>query len=234
MIPTLIAAAVAAAAAGGGMSAAASSRKQQKKQNEPYMKFQERKNQLIDDLLGSLDGKGKFGYLFGQDEAAFQKSFVDPAKQMFKSQITPQIQQGSIAGGMQRSSSLDDNLMRAGVDLDQVLNQSYMSFQNQGKDRAGNMISSIFGASAQQPMSTGPTSAESGAGAASGFAQSDAFKNLIKEFSKSGKSSSNSDSSTQDVPDGVMGQIQDYMKNKGQNPSYGNQSYSRPGFKGVK
>ncbi|GAF75558.1 unnamed protein product, partial [marine sediment metagenome] len=187
-MPLPIAAIIAAAATLGsaGVSAygASKQRKAQEKSNEPYLRFQDRKNQLIDELLSSLDGTGKYADLFSTDEGAFQKSFVDPAKQMFRDQITPQIQQGSIAGGTQRSTSMDDQLTRAGVDLDQLLNQSYSNFQSEGKDRASNLIGNIFGAPADQPMTAGPNSASLYGSAAGSFFGSDSFTNLIKEFGK--------------------------------------------------
>lgn len=174
------------ALAGGGISAIgnASQRRAQEKENRPFRQFQERKNNLIDQLLASLEGNGKYSDLFKTDEAAFQRSFVDPAKSMFNNQIAPQIQQQSIANGMQRSSSLDDQLLRAGVDLDQMLNQHYMQFQNQGKDRISNALSGILGGQAANPLQQGPTTGNSISGAASGalsgFSNTLAMQSMIQ------------------------------------------------------
>ena len=210
---TGIAALISGAASALGAFSSSKQSKMQRKANEPYQQFQERKNQLIDELLGSLDGSGKYGNLFQTDENAFQKSFVDPAKQMFGSQIAPQIQQGSISGGMQRSSSLDDQLTRAGVDLDQMLNQNYMSFQNQGKDRMSSMLSNILGNQPSQPLSTGPSDSSIWGGAASGFLESQAFSNLFKN----NNTTSDNTFDSNDTFDSA-------------NPR--NNRYNRPGFKG--
>jgi hypothetical protein len=166
--------------AGQGMLGAASNRSQNKANkalNKAGTRFQEKKYQLIDDLINSIAGNGRFSSLFNADEAAFQKSFVDPAKAMFRNQIAPQIQQQSIAGGMQGSSTLDDQLLRAGVDLDQMLNQQYMQFQNQGNDRAMNAISGALGTNAPYRTAS-PTGASAMFGAASGFLGSQGFNDF--------------------------------------------------------
>ena len=104
-----------------------------------------RKRELVDDLLASVKGEGPFTKMFQADEGAFQKSFVEPAKQMFQSQIAPQIQQSYIASGQQRGTGLEDALARAGVDLDQMLNTQYMQFQQSAYDRSQNAINNILG-----------------------------------------------------------------------------------------
>jgi hypothetical protein len=120
-------------------------------------KIQKQKRHLIDDLLNSLQGNGSFSGLFEGDYDSFQKSFVDPAKQLFNSQIAPQIQQSYIASGQQRGTGLDDTLTRAGVDLDQLLNQEFMKFQQGALDRKQNTINSILGSGdgAQPGVSVG-------------------------------------------------------------------------------
>lgn len=146
-------------------------------------KIQRKKRQLIDQLLSGLEsGQGPYANLFGTDEAAFQKSFVDPAKALYKNQIAPQIQQSFIASGQHRGTGLEDQLLRAGIDLDSMINQNYLAFQNQGKDRMSQMINSILGAeSGPQPaLSTGEAAAQG----AAGFLSSDAFGNTIKDFAK--------------------------------------------------
>jgi hypothetical protein len=176
MTATMIAAALQAAGSiGGGMLANRGAGKE--------TKIQKKKRKLIDQvLLGLETGQGPYANLFGSDEAAFQKSFVDPAKSMYKNQIAPQIQQSYIASGQHRGTGMEDQLLRAGVDLDQMLNQQYMNFQNSSKDRMSNMINSILGAdSGPQPaMSTGDAAAQGGAG----YLTSDAFGNTIKDLAK--------------------------------------------------
>lgn len=135
--------------------------------NQPReTKIQKKQRQTIDELLGSLKGEGPYSSLFETDEAAFQKSYVDPAKQLFSSQIAPQIQQQYIASGQQRGTGLEDQLLRAGVDLDQLLNQQYASFVGQGKDRMQNILGSILsaGPGAQSPLSTGAALGQSVSG----------------------------------------------------------------------
>ena len=83
--------------------------------------MQAKQRELVDQLLGSLQGGGPFSSLFNVDEAGFQRSFVDPMKYKFQSQIAPQIQQQYIESGQQRGTGLDDTLTRAGVDMDQEL-----------------------------------------------------------------------------------------------------------------
>jgi len=142
--PAIIAALISAAGSIGGGSLASRGAK------ETGIQGQQR--QLIDQLLASLTGEGPFSELFQTDEAAFQKSFVDPAKQIFKEQISPQIQQSFISGGQQRGTGLDDTLTRAGVDLDQNLNQQFLQFQQGGQNRIAQILSQILGQGAGAPQ----------------------------------------------------------------------------------
>jgi len=107
--------------------------------------MQEKQQELIDQLLGSLNGQGPYSNLFNVDEASFQKSYVDPMKQKFQSQIAPQIQQSFIASGQQRETGMEGNLTRAGVDMDQLLNQQYAQMQQGAMNRQSNMMGSILG-----------------------------------------------------------------------------------------
>jgi len=145
-------------------------------------KMQRTQRKLVDKLIASLNGNGPYSDLFNTDEAAFQKSFVDPAKSIFKNQIAPQIQQESIYGGQQRGTGLDDQLLRAGVDLDQLLNQHYMDFQNKGKDRMQSVLQSIIGGGSGAP--SGTSTGDAFAQATSGYLGSDAFKDVVSGFSK--------------------------------------------------
>lgn len=114
----------------------------QSRQETPIQGIQ---RETIDQILASLKGQGPYSNLFKMDEGAFQKSFVDPAKQLFSSQIAPQIQQQYISGGQQRSTGLDDTLTRAGVDLNQMLNQQYMNFQQGAMNRQSGALGQILG-----------------------------------------------------------------------------------------
>lgn len=141
-------------------------------------KIQKQKRYLVDDLLASLRGGGKYGDLFNADPAAFQKAFVEPAKAMFRNQISPQIQQQYIASGQQRGTGLDDQLLRAGVDLDQMLNQEYMKFYEGAQNRKANAINSIFGAPGGEAK---PSSNDRWSQAAGGYLGSDAFADVVKQ-----------------------------------------------------
>lgn len=136
-------------------------------------KGDKRKNALIDDLLASLKGKGSYNDLFSGDQAAFQKSVVDPAKNLFNNQIAPQIQQQYIQSGQQRGTGLDDTLTRAGVNLDDLINQHYLQFQESGKNRASSIINSILGGGNPAGQSAGSAAGQGLAGyfGSKGFGQ---------------------------------------------------------------
>lgn len=156
---SLIAGAVAAAGSvGGGYLSGRSSGKESKTQKT--------KRHLLDQLIASLQGEGPYSGLYATDYDAFQKSFIDPAKSIFNNQIAPQIQQQYIQSGQQRGTGLDDQLLRAGVDLDQMLNQNYLAFQNQGKDRMQNALNMALGADniGTQNMGSGQSLMQSTAG----------------------------------------------------------------------
>lgn len=107
--------------------------------------IQKTQRNVIDDLLQSLSGDGPYSDLFNVSEDVFQKSFIEPAKARFQNQIAPQIQQSFIQGGQQRSTGLDNQLLQAGVNLDQMLNQQYGKFQQQGQQRQFEALSKILG-----------------------------------------------------------------------------------------
>lgn len=148
-------------------------------------KIQKTQRHLIDKLIASLSGQGPFSDLFNSDENAFQKSFVEPAQNLFKNQIAPQIQQQYIASGQQRGTGLDDQLLRAGVDLDSLLNQQMYQFQQDSLNRKQNSINSILGSGSGAPNeTTGGQDVMSGLSGylnSSGFA--DTFGNLFKNKS---------------------------------------------------
>lgn len=108
--------------------------------------IQKQQRLLIDQILQGVQGSGPYAHLFQTDDAAFQRSFVDPAMAMFRNQITPQIQQGFIADGQQRGSGLEDTLTRAGVDLEGMLASQYGDFQQSGINRILGALSGVMGA----------------------------------------------------------------------------------------
>lgn len=136
-------------------------------------KMQKTQRHLVEQLIASLNGDGPFSSLFASDPDTFKKSFVEPAQAMFRNQIAPQIQQSFIAGGQQRGTGLDDQLLRAGVDLDSLLNQQMYQFNKDSQDRKFNILNSILGggAGAQTPQSAG----DDIMGALGGYLSSDAF-----------------------------------------------------------
>jgi len=107
--------------------------------------IQQQQRQLIDELLGSLHGQGPYSDLFNASEADFQRSFADPARQRFRDITTPQIQQGFIQSGLQRGTGLQDELARAGVDMDQLLNQQWMDYMQGAQNRRAGAIGQILG-----------------------------------------------------------------------------------------
>jgi len=147
--------------------------------------MQKKQKELVDQMLASLNGQGPFSNLFNVDEASFQKSFVDPMKQQFSSQIAPQIQQSFIASGQQRGTGMEGNLTRAGVDMDQLLNQQYGQMQQQGQANKMNMMNSILG------MGPGaadtPSVGQSMMQGLGGYLSSDAFSKDIQGIINSSK-----------------------------------------------
>lgn len=183
MIPALISA---AASIGGGYLASKGS-----EQNES--KGERRKRKLLDELINSLDGNGKYSDLYNNSDELFQRSFVEPAKQRFNNQIAPQIQQQYIASGQQRSSGMDDQLLRAGVDLNSELDKYAYQNNQDAMNRKQNTINSILGAGTGAPAN--PTSSQHWMNAASGYLSSDAFKNSVSGIGAGGGGQSNQMSS---------------------------------------
>lgn len=140
-------------------------------------KLQRTQRKLIDDLLMSLKGEGSYSDLFNSSEEVFNKSFVEPAKAMFRNQVAPQIQQSYIASGQQRGTGLDDQLLRAGVDLDQMLNRQYYNFTQDAMNRSQNIMSNILGQAGVPYQTSGAQDAMSGLGGyfgSEGFAKTTA------------------------------------------------------------
>ena len=145
-------------------------------------KNQKLSRNVAQDLIKSMRGEGPYSNLFQTDEAAFQKSIVDPSISRFRNQISPQIVQQSAGSGGFRGSYLDDQLARAGVDLNQMIDQNYLTFQNQGKDRMANALANIQGMSAGAPnqLTTGQAAGQ----ATAGYLSSEGFEKAISEIVK--------------------------------------------------
>lgn len=151
-------------------------------------KMQKTQRKLVDQLVSSLTGQGPYSDLFNGDESTFQKSFVQPAQSTFRNQIAPQIQQQYIASGQQRGTGLDDQLLRAGVDLDSLLNQHMYSFQQDALNRKQNNINNILGAGSGAPNS--PTGTQDLMSGASGYLSSQGFADTAANLFKQPNSTS--------------------------------------------
>jgi len=160
-------------------------------------KIQKRQRKLIDQLLTSLDGQGPYSDLYNFDESVFNSSFKEPALAMFRNQISPQIQQQFIASGQQRGTGLDDQILRAGVDLDQLLNTHMASMKENAMNRKQNTINSILGGGAggTQGMGAGQAFGQ----AASGYLSSDAFSDAVSGIFKNQPGSQNANTTAPPV-----------------------------------
>lgn len=169
-IPALL---QAAASIGGGMLSSAGQGKE--------TKIQKRQRKMIDELIASLKGGGAFSDLFKTDDAAFQKSVVDPLMSKFNNQIAPGIQQQFISSGLQRGTGMSDQLSRAGVDMQSLINQQYLPFMQQGQQNMMNTINSILGAgTGAAPGLSGGERFQQSAG---GYLGGESFQDLIKQIS---------------------------------------------------
>lgn len=130
----------------GGVAGGLASRK-----GKSETKIQKTQRNLIDDLLRSLKGEGTYSSLFQANEADFNKSFREPAMARFRNQVAPQIQQQYLATGQQRGTGMEDTLTRAGVDMDQLLNEHYMNYQQGAQNRQAGALDAILGQGAGAP-----------------------------------------------------------------------------------
>jgi len=143
-------------------------------------RMQRTQRKLVDELLSSLDGQGKYSNLFQGDDATFDKSIRDPSLARFRNKIAPEIQQQFIYGGQQRGTGLDDQLMRAGVDLNSVLDEKYIDYQEKGKDRMSNMLNTILGGGAGGTQGMG--SSQALGSATSGYLAGPGFQESLKRI----------------------------------------------------
>lgn len=175
LLPYLPALINAAGAIGGGMLA---------RRGSEETGVQGQKRTLIDQIMASLSGDGPYSDLFQMDEEAFNKSFVEPAKQRFKDVTAPSIQQQYISSGQQRGTGLDDSLARAGIDMDQMLNQQYADFQGKGQDRMMSLIQSVLGAGegARPRQGLGSAAMHGAAGYLQEGGLHDSIEGILKHF----------------------------------------------------
>ncbi len=168
-------------AAGGLIGGAAGGFFGRKKSDET--KIQKKQRQLVDQLLQSLNGQGPYSSLFSANQQDFERTFAEPARARFKNQTAPQIQQSYIAGGQQRSTGLEDTLTRAGVDMDQLLNEYFSNYQQGAQNRQSSAISAILGQGkgADNAQSYGQAIGQGIAGYASGNLGND-IGNIVNAF----------------------------------------------------
>ncbi len=111
----------------------------------PETDMQKKQRELVDELLASLNGNGAYSSLFNPSEADFERSFAEPARARFRNVTAPQIQQQYIATGLQRGSGIEGALARAGVDMDQLLNEQYMNYVQGLQNNKIGAINQILG-----------------------------------------------------------------------------------------
>ncbi len=145
-------------------------------------RMEKTKRKLVDQLISSLSGEGPMSDLYKTDQETFNKSFVEPAQAKFRNQIAPQIQQQYIASGQQRGTGLDDQLLRAGVDLDTLLNQQMMEFQQGGLNRKQNTINSILNSGSGAPNK--PSGMQDVMSGLSGYLSSESFADTTANLFK--------------------------------------------------
>ena len=142
--------------------------------------IQKKQRELVDEMLMSLRGEGPYSDLFTANEATFEKSFAEPARARFRNVTAPQIQQSYIQGGQQRSTGMEDTLTRAGVDMDQLLNEQYMDYlqgaQNRRADAMGNILGQGAGALPDQGFG------EAALQGVAGYAAKPEFKKSIEDI----------------------------------------------------
>lgn len=148
--------AAAAIQAAGSVASGMMANQQPEPQKIHETKTERTRRKLLDELIGSLrTGEGKYGDLFSMDDEAFQKAYVDPAQSRFKNQIAPAIQQKFIGSGDYGGNALNDSLLRAGVDMDMLLNEQYGNFRDNALNRKTNLLQSALGSNTGQPTTSG-------------------------------------------------------------------------------
>jgi hypothetical protein len=143
-------------------------------------KMQSKQRELVDQLLASLKGQGPYSDLFKADQETFNKSFRDPALFMFRNQVTPQIQQAYIASGQQRGTGMEDTLSRAGVELDQLLNQHFAQFQQNAQQNKMNAMNTLLGMGQGAPRT--PSAGQAAFQGLAGYMQKPEFQESIENI----------------------------------------------------
>lgn len=115
--------------------------------------MEQKQENMIDELLRSLQGNGQYSDLFNMNEADFNKYYANPMKNRFNNQIMPMIQQGYLATGMQRGTGLDNALARAGMELNDSINQMYGQQRDSINANRRNAMNTILGRPAGQQAS---------------------------------------------------------------------------------
>ena len=110
--------------------------------------IQQQQRELVDQLLGSLKGNGPYSNLFQANPADFERTYAEPARARFQNITAPAIQQQYIQYGQQRGTPLQDTLTRAGVDMDQLLNEQYIKYLQGKESNQSTAIGNILGQSA--------------------------------------------------------------------------------------
>ena len=141
---------------------------------------QKKQRELVDELIGSLNGQGPYSDLFSANEADFQKYYVEPAKRRFQNVTAPGIQQAYIQSGQQRGTGFEDTLTRAGVDMDALLNDAYLKYQGNAMDRKANAINGILGQGAGAAPEQGY--GEAALQGLSGYAATPKFQKNIEDI----------------------------------------------------
>lgn len=141
-------------------------------------KMQKTNRHFVDQLIASLNGQGPYSDLYNFDQKTFNKSFVEPAQAKFRNQIAPQIQQQYIASGQQRGTGLDDQLLRAGVDLDSMLNQYMYQAQQDAMNRKQSALGAVAGAGGG--AASQPSTGQNLMSATGGYLASPEFANMVQ------------------------------------------------------
>jgi len=118
--------------------------------NKPT-KTQRNQQQLMDQLMASINGGGPYADLFNVNEDTFNKSFKEPMMNKFQNEVSPQIQQQYISSGQQRGTGMESALTRAGVNMDDMLNSHYQQMQESANSRKASALGSAMNFSGGVP-----------------------------------------------------------------------------------
>lgn len=165
-----------------------------------------KKDRLIEQLLRGVSGRGRFADLYSPSEEVFQKSFVEPSLQRYENQIAPQIRQQYLNAGQEGGTAMEDQLLRAGVDLNSMLDEKYAGFYQDAQSRKQNAINSILGFSGTPgvrtttSISNQPGSEGSWGQATAGYLSSNNFADTLSRFMQPSENQSRSTASPTPTP----------------------------------